>query len=62
MSTQPDEGEEPNGKYATVDDDRWKKYGFNGWANFRGGVCWCHGIAAGRRPRRPGRPDPPGSV
>jgi len=36
MSTQPDAGEEPDGKYATVDDTRWRKYGFNGWGNFEG--------------------------
>jgi len=36
MSTQPDEGEEPDGKYATVDDTRWRNYGFNGWGNFEG--------------------------
>jgi len=36
MSTQPDGGEEPDGKYATVDDTRWRKYGFNGRGDFDG--------------------------
>ena len=32
----PDDGKEPDGKYAARDDTRWMKHGYSGDAEFRG--------------------------
>ena len=36
---EPDDGEEPDGKYAARDDTRWMKHGYSGDAEVRGGYA-----------------------